>query len=81
VGISGEFPSGTHSDRNFDYNSFFDFLLKGQDAYERVPTERFNIDGWKGSHLGQVHTDTGCFLKGIDLFDYLEFGISLKDAQ
>ncbi|KAK6974313.1 polyketide synthase [Favolaschia claudopus] len=81
VGISGEFPSGTHSDRNFDYNSFFDFLLKGQDAYERIPTERFNIDGWKGSHLGQVHTDTGCFLKGIDLFDYLEFGISLKDAQ
>ncbi|KAK7044311.1 polyketide synthase [Favolaschia claudopus] len=81
VGISAEFPSGTHSDRNFDYNSFFDFLLKGQDAYERVPTERFNIDGWKGSHLGQVHTDTGCFLKGIDLFDYLEFGISSKDAQ
>ncbi|KAK7039784.1 polyketide synthase [Favolaschia claudopus] len=81
VGISAEFPSGMHSDRNFDHNSFFDFLLQGQDAYERVPTERFNIDGWKGSHLGQVQTDTGCFLKGIDLFDYLEFGISSKDAQ
>ncbi|KAK7044317.1 polyketide synthase [Favolaschia claudopus] len=80
VGISGEFPSGTHSKKNFDHNSYIEFLLKGQDAYERVPTERFNVDGWKGTHLGQVHTDTGCFLKGIDLFDYLEFGISQKDA-
>ncbi|KAK7039743.1 polyketide synthase [Favolaschia claudopus] len=80
VGISAEFPSGTHSKKNFDHDSFFEFLLRGQDAYERVPSDRFNVDGWKGTHLGQVLTDTGCFLKGIDLFDYLEFGISQKDA-
>lgn len=46
VGISAEFPSGTLSETNFDHQSFFDFLLSGKDASERVPADRFNIDGW-----------------------------------
>ncbi|KAJ7046113.1 polyketide synthase [Mycena alexandri] len=78
VGISGEFPSGTET--NFDHQSFFDFLLAGNDASERIPKERFNIDGWQGSHLGQVLPEEGCFLKDIHLFDHFEFGISSKDA-
>ncbi|KAJ7301903.1 hypothetical protein DFH08DRAFT_992112 [Mycena albidolilacea] len=80
VGISAEFPSGTLSDTNFDHKSFFDFLLAGQDAYERVPQDRFNVDGWQGSHLGQVLSEKACFLKDINLFDHFEFGISSKDA-
>ncbi|KAJ7842961.1 polyketide synthase [Mycena olivaceomarginata] len=80
VGISAEFPSGTFSETNFDHQSFFDFLLTGQDATERVPRERFNIDGWQGSHLGQVLPEEACFLKNVDLFDHFEFGISAKDA-
>ncbi|KAJ7811280.1 polyketide synthase [Mycena olivaceomarginata] len=80
VGISAEFPSGTLSETNFDHKSFFEFLLKGQDAYERVPKDRFNIDGWQGSHLGQVLPEEACFLKNIHLFDHFEFGISSKDA-
>ncbi|KAJ7898537.1 polyketide synthase [Mycena olivaceomarginata] len=80
VGISAEFPSGTLSQTNFDHKSFFEFLLKGQDAYERVPKDRFNIDGWQGSHLGQILPEKACFLKDIHLFDHFEFGISAKDA-
>jgi hypothetical protein len=45
VGISAEFPSGLHSDVNFDHKSFFDFLLAGEEASERIPEDRFNIDG------------------------------------
>ncbi|KAJ7894620.1 beta-ketoacyl synthase, partial [Mycena olivaceomarginata] len=80
VGISAEFPSGTLSETNFDPKSFFEFLLEGQDAYERVPKDTFNIDGWQGSHLGQVLPEEACFLKNIHLFDHFEFGISSKDA-
>ncbi|KAJ6494580.1 polyketide synthase [Mycena sanguinolenta] len=80
VGISAEFPSGTFSEANFDHQSFFDFLLTGQDASERVPKDRFNIDGWQGSHLGQVLPQEACFLKDINLFDHFEFGISSKDT-
>ncbi|KAJ7153578.1 polyketide synthase [Mycena crocata] len=80
VGISAEFPSGTLSETNFDHQSFFDFLLSGKDAAERVPADRFNIDGWQGSHLGQVLPEEACFLKNVNLFDHFEFGISSKDA-
>ncbi|KAK7057599.1 polyketide synthase [Favolaschia claudopus] len=80
VGMSAEFPSGTLSDSNFDHQSFFDFLLSGKDAAERVPKDRFNIDGWQGTHLGQVFAEEACFLKNVQNFDHFEFGISSKDA-
>ncbi|KAJ7885730.1 polyketide synthase [Mycena olivaceomarginata] len=80
VGISAEFPSGTLSETNFDHQSFFDFLLSGKDASERVPADRFNIDGWQGSHLGQVLPEEAAFLKNVHLFDHFEFGISWKDV-
>lgn len=35
----------------------------------------------KGTALGQIITDSGAFLKDIDLFDPVEFGISNKDAR
>lgn len=31
--------------------------------------------------MGQVVTDTGCFLKDISSFDHVEFGVSSKDAK
>lgn len=31
--------------------------------------------------MGHVLTDTGTFLKDIQLFDYVEFGITSKDAR
>lgn len=35
----------------------------------------------KGRGLGQVVADTGTFLKEIESFDFLEFGITAKDAR
>ncbi|TFY60143.1 hypothetical protein EVJ58_g5333 [Rhodofomes roseus] len=80
-GIAAELPSGSWSSTNLDHKSFFEFLLSGGEAYEKVPIERFNIHTIKGSGTGQVVTDTGAFLKDIGLFDHVEFGITSKDAR
>ncbi|KAH9934268.1 putative polyketide synthase [Fomitopsis serialis] len=79
VGIAAELPSGKWSESNFDYISFYEFLLQGGEAYERIPLERFNVQTGRAS--GQVVTDSGAFLKNIDLFDPVEFGITSKDAR
>ncbi|KAF8200274.1 polyketide synthase [Pholiota molesta] len=34
VGISAELPSGSYSDKNLDYHTFFDFLLNKGQSYE-----------------------------------------------
>ncbi|KAF7363153.1 putative polyketide synthase [Mycena venus] len=81
VGISADLPSGAYSDTNLDHTSFFNFLLNSGEAYETIPSTRFNIDAWKGSGLGQISTEKGSFLKDIDLFDHVEFGISSRDAR
>ncbi|PBK91716.1 hypothetical protein ARMGADRAFT_1166511 [Armillaria gallica] len=81
VGISAELPSGNTSVKNLDFESFSRFLLDGGEAYERFPEERLNIDAWKGFNQGQIHVEKGAFLKDIDLFDNIEFGISNKDAR
>ncbi|KZT71132.1 ketoacyl-synt-domain-containing protein [Daedalea quercina L-15889] len=81
VGVAAELPSGSWSQRNLDYNSFYDFLLQGGEAYEKIPLERFSIHKLKGTAPGQVVTDTGAFLKAIDLFDPVEFGVTSKDAR
>ena len=31
--------------------------------------------------MGQVLTDKGAFLKNLDMFDHMEFGITAKDAR
>ncbi|KAF9262405.1 beta-ketoacyl synthase, partial [Marasmius fiardii PR-910] len=80
VGISAELPSGS-LDHNLDHEAFFEFLLNKGEAYGLVPADRFNIQTWKGENLGQISTDKGSFLKNIDLFDNVEFGISGRDAR
>ncbi|KAH9934282.1 ketoacyl-synt-domain-containing protein [Fomitopsis serialis] len=81
VGISAELPSGTENEKNLDFDSFYDFLLQGREAYEKIPKERFNIHMLRGTASGQIVTDAGAFLKHIDLFDPTEFGITSKDAR
>ena len=44
VGIAAELPSGETSMENLDHKQFFEFLLNKGEAYERIPTDRFNID-------------------------------------
>ncbi|KAG2139356.1 hypothetical protein DEU56DRAFT_980346 [Suillus clintonianus] len=81
VGISTELPSGPHGTSNLDYQSFFDFLMNEHQAYENIPADRFNIDALKGVNIGEVATTQGAFLKNLDLFDPVEFGISSKDTR
>ncbi|KAF5371761.1 hypothetical protein D9758_003565 [Tetrapyrgos nigripes] len=81
VGIAAELPSGTESVVNLDYNEFIQFLLNGKESYERIPEERFSIDQWKGSQPGRIPAENGSFLKDIDLFDHIEFGITAKDVR
>ncbi|KAF9553112.1 hypothetical protein CPC08DRAFT_822512 [Agrocybe pediades] len=80
VGISAELPSGSYSKANFNHDAFFQFLLNKGDAYQKMPGDRFDIDSFRGENLGQVVTDQGSFLKDVTLFDYVEFGMTSKDA-
>ncbi|KAF4618329.1 hypothetical protein D9613_011586 [Agrocybe pediades] len=81
IGISAELPSGSYSPENFDHEQFFRFLLDRGNSYEKIPEERFGINSWDlGQNLGQVVTNHGSFLKDVTLFDYVEFGITSKDA-
>ncbi|KAG2004326.1 CurK protein, variant 2 [Coprinopsis cinerea AmutBmut pab1-1] len=81
VGVSVELPSGVYSDENLDHHSFFEFLFNSGNAYEELPTNRFNFEAWKGNALGTIHAQKGAFLKDVDLFDNVEFGISSTDAR
>ncbi|KAH7928982.1 ketoacyl-synt-domain-containing protein [Leucogyrophana mollusca] len=81
VGIAADLPSGTYSEDNLDYPKFVEFLLNKGEAYEEIPSDRFNITSWAGDAVGRVGTTRGSFLKGVDLFDNLEFGISPKETR
>lgn len=35
----------------------------------------------RGRAIGQIAPGAGAFLKGLDLMDHMEFGISAKDAR
>ncbi|KZV87149.1 ketoacyl-synt-domain-containing protein [Exidia glandulosa HHB12029] len=81
IGIAARLPSGTHSSTDLDYQSFNDFLLKKGESYERIPADRLNIDALQGRALGQVLPKNGSFLKNLDKFDHVEFGITARDAR
>ncbi|KIK63373.1 polyketide synthase [Collybiopsis luxurians FD-317 M1] len=81
VGIATEFPSGKHSEKNLSHQEFFQFLLKKLDAYEQIPSDRFNVASWKGDGQGQIITGVGAFLKNLSYFDPVEFGITAQDAK
>lgn len=79
VGVATELPGGSHG--NLDFPSFWQFLLDKKESYETIPPERFNIHTLKGHGMNQVITDTGSFLKDLNMFDNLEFGVTNKDAR
>ncbi|TFK84686.1 ketoacyl-synt-domain-containing protein, partial [Polyporus arcularius HHB13444] len=81
VGIAAQLPGGGFADGDLDYTTFFDFLLQRGEAYGDIPKERFNAQYLRGTSVGKVHASAGSFLKDIDQFDYLEFGVTAKDAQ
>ncbi|EPQ57833.1 polyketide synthase [Gloeophyllum trabeum ATCC 11539] len=81
VGIAVELPSGAWSAENLDLLSFSRFLFEKAESYEHIPKERFNIEHIQGDALGNVIPDTGSFLRDLSQFDYMEFGITGRDAR
>ena len=43
IGIGAQLPSGSFSELDMDYRSFFDFLLNKGQAYEKIPADRLNL--------------------------------------
>ncbi|EJD43640.1 ketoacyl-synt-domain-containing protein [Auricularia subglabra TFB-10046 SS5] len=81
VGISARLPGGALSASDLNHDTFFEFLLRGGESYERIPADRFDIDSFQGTSLGHVLPEKGSFLKGVDQFDHVDFGVTAKDAK
>lgn len=52
-----------------------------QEIYITLVIHCTHIRRWRGNNLGQIITENGTFLKHVDAFDNLEFGVSAKDAR
>ncbi|KAJ6611341.1 hypothetical protein B0H10DRAFT_369055 [Mycena sp. CBHHK59/15] len=78
VGLAAQLPSGSSSSADFDYMSFWDFLVKGGKAYEPLQGQLTNSAQAKP----QVNLPAqGTFLKNATTFDNISLGISIKDAR
>jgi hypothetical protein len=51
------------------------------DVHVVIPLISFCDNSVQGKALGQVLPKKGSFLKNLDLFDHVEFGVTGKDAQ
>ncbi len=59
-------------------DAFWEFLVKGKDAIEVVPKERWDIDQYYSPdrlETGKMYTRHGSFIKNVDLFDAEFFSI------
>ncbi|KAJ7238599.1 beta-ketoacyl synthase, partial [Mycena rebaudengoi] len=80
VGIAAQLPSGACSPEDFDYASFWNFLLAGGTAQEPLKNvlpdfiQYVNYAGSSGSY-------PRAFLKNATSFDNLAFGVSTRDAR
>ncbi|KAJ6449449.1 hypothetical protein C8R45DRAFT_1084229 [Mycena sanguinolenta] len=80
VGIAAQLPAGSSSTEDLDYASFWDFLVKGQKAYERL--ENIIPESVRDLSGSQVKLpEQGAFLKNATSFDNIAFGISTRDAR
>lgn len=78
VGIGCRFPGGAD-----DPESFWRLLLAEVDAISEVPQERWDIEQWYDPDpeaAGKMTTRWGGFLRDIERFDPLFFGLSLREA-
>ncbi|KAF7377231.1 Ketoacyl-synt-domain-containing protein [Mycena sanguinolenta] len=78
VGLAAQLPSGLLSSTDFDYTSFWDFLVTGGKAYE--PLENVLPDFVRASTQVKLPAK-GSFLKNVASFDNISLGISTKDAR
>ncbi|KAJ7467711.1 hypothetical protein FB451DRAFT_1092851 [Mycena latifolia] len=78
VGLAAQLPSGLLSSTDFDYASFWDFLVTSGKAYE--PLENVLPDFIRASTQVKLPAQ-GSFLKNVESFDNISLGISTKDAR
>ncbi|KAI0032769.1 hypothetical protein K488DRAFT_49166, partial [Vararia minispora EC-137] len=78
-GIAAQLPSGIHSPVDFDYGTFWDFLLKGGNA--AMPLSSAQIPDSDPLSSRVTLPQRGSFLKKISEFDHIAFGISVRDAR
>ncbi|KAF7359785.1 Polyketide synthase [Mycena venus] len=78
VGLAAQLPSGLLSSTDFDYASFWDFLITSGKAYE--PLENVLPDFVRASTQVKLPAQ-GSFLKNVASFDNISLGISTKDAR
>ncbi|KAK7042708.1 polyketide synthase [Favolaschia claudopus] len=78
VGIALQLPSGSSSVKDLDYDSFWDFLVEGKNAYQ--PSSDI-LPNYAQTHPTLKFPERGTFLKDATGFDNIALGISTKDAR
>ncbi|RDA94924.1 hypothetical protein CP533_0174 [Ophiocordyceps camponoti-saundersi (nom. inval.)] len=79
IGMGLRLPGGVST-----ANEFWDLLINKRDGRRRVPSDRFNVDGFHGSaaHRQKVASDHGYFLDAdIKAFDNDSFPSSASDLE
>lgn len=78
IGMAGRYPMAD------DLDEFWDNLVEGRDCIQEIPADRWDRDRWYDpdpAAPGRAHTRWGGFLRDVDRFDPLFFGISPRQAE
>ncbi|EDN72690.1 Beta-ketoacyl synthase [Beggiatoa sp. SS] len=78
IGMGCRFPGGANTPAQF-----WELLHNGVDTVTDIPNSRWNVDTYydpSPNKSGKMYVKAGSFLKGIDQFDPLFFGISPLEA-
>ncbi|MEZ0115425.1 polyketide synthase PksN [Catenulispora sp. EB89] len=78
IGVAGRYPMAD------DLDEFWANLAAGRDCVTEIPADRWDADRWYDpdpAALGRAHTRWGGFLRDVDRFDPVFFGISPRQAE
>ncbi|MBM7440079.1 SDR family NAD(P)-dependent oxidoreductase [Streptomyces sp. HB132] len=78
IGLAGRYPAAD------DLGELWTVLAEGRDAITEIPAERWDSRRWYDpdpAAPGLAHTRWGGFLRDVDRFDPLFFGISPRQAE
>ncbi|MFI9040629.1 SDR family NAD(P)-dependent oxidoreductase [Streptomyces sp. NPDC053726] len=78
IGLAGRYPAAD------DLDELWTTLAEGRDAITEIPAERWDSSRWYDpdpAAPGLAHTRWGGFLRDVDRFDPLFFGISPRQAE
>ncbi|GDY71501.1 hypothetical protein SAV31267_009860 [Streptomyces avermitilis] len=78
IGLAGRYPMAD------DLDEFWTNLVEGRDCITEIPEDRWDRDRWYDpdpATPGRAHTRWGGFLRDVDRFDPLFFGISPRQAE